>query len=136
MCLITCSQPNEQFHKFRSKFRSTMAYWVPRLTFLIGNQKRYIQEVKMFRILEPKIENIFLLISFNICLDAQKNRLEYPQHVFWLRNKKKKNIMHSCLVDTMVVSHYFSAVYSDVSFSFHCFCKQVFCDFCGGSMCK
>ena len=27
----------------------------------------------------------------NICLGAQKNRLiEYPQHMFWLRNKKKK----------------------------------------------
>ena len=66
----------------------------------------------MFRILEPKIENIFLLISFNICLDAQKNRLEYPQHVFWLINKENIFIMRSCLVNAMVViSHYFSVVF-------------------------
>ena len=112
MCLITCSQPNEQLHKFRSKFRSTMVYWVPRLTFLIGNQKRYIQVVKMFRILEPKIENIFLLISFNICLDAQKNRLEYPQHVFWLRNKK--NIFHYALLSSRRYGSYLSLFFCGI----------------------
>ena len=32
---------------------------------------------------------IFLPISLNMCFGAQWNRLnEYPQHMFWLRNKK------------------------------------------------
>ena len=43
-----------------------------------------------------KIVDIFLPIIFSICLGAQKNQLietvllssEYPQHTFWLRNKK------------------------------------------------
>ena len=35
--------------------------------------------------------NIFLPISFNMCFGCTKERygsLEYPQHMFWLRNKK------------------------------------------------
>ena len=38
-----------------------------------------------------KIVNIFLSMGFDICFGCPKNRLgsfEYPQHVFWLRNKK------------------------------------------------
>ena len=41
-----------------------------------------------------KIVNIFLLISFNICFGCSKESshwdgaFEYPQHMFWLRNKK------------------------------------------------
>ena len=43
----------------------------------------------MNKILESKIVNIFLLISFNICFGCSKDgSFEYPQHVFWLRNKK------------------------------------------------
>ena len=40
--------------------------------------------------------NIFLLISFNICFGYSKEpshwdcSFEYPQHMFWLRNKKIK----------------------------------------------
>ena len=41
-----------------------------------------------------KIVNIFLPISFNICFGCSKEpsdwdgSFEYPQHMFWLRNKK------------------------------------------------
>ena len=35
-----------------------------------------------------KIVNIFLSISFNICFGCSKDgSFEYPQHMFWLRNK-------------------------------------------------
>ena len=43
---------------------------------------------------ECKIVNIFLPISFNICFWVLKepshldSSFEYPQHMFWLRNKK------------------------------------------------
>ena len=43
-----------------------------------------------------KIVNIFLPINFNICFGCSKERshrdgsFEYPQHMFWLRNKKIK----------------------------------------------
>ena len=44
--------------------------------------------------IERKIVNIFLPISFNICFWSSKEMshgdgsFEYPQHMFWLRNKK------------------------------------------------
>ena len=43
---------------------------------------------------EPKIENVFLSISFNIYFESLKEpsqsdgSFKYPQHIFWLRNKK------------------------------------------------
>ena len=45
-------------------------------------------------IFERKIVNIFLPISFNIYFGCSKepshgdSYFEYPQHMFWLRNKK------------------------------------------------
>ena len=50
-------------------------------------------EVKM-KIFERKIVNIFLPISLNMCFGCSKEpshrdgSFEYPQHMFWLRNKK------------------------------------------------
>ena len=40
--------------------------------------------------IECKIVNIFLPISFNICFGCSKEgcSFEYPQHMFWLKNKK------------------------------------------------
>ena len=53
---------------------------------------------------ERKNVNIFLSISKNICFGCSKElshwdgSFEYPQHMFWLRNKKKYfSIMHSYL---------------------------------------
>ena len=49
-----------------------------------------------YTIFERKIVNICLPISFNICFGCSKElfhwegSFEYPQHVFWLRNKKFK----------------------------------------------
>ena len=43
-----------------------------------------------------KIAIIFLPISLNICFECSKepshrdDSFEYPQHMFWLRNKKNK----------------------------------------------
>ena len=57
-------------------------------------------EVLINTIFERKIINIFLPISFNIFLGAQKNRLietsfEYPHHMFWLRNKNITFLVHT-----------------------------------------
>ena len=46
------------------------------------------------KIFECKIVNMFLPISFNICFRCSKEpshrdgSFEYPQNMFWLRNKK------------------------------------------------
>ena len=43
---------------------------------------------------ERKIANIFLSIAFNMCFGCSEEpshrdgSFEYPQHMFWLRNKK------------------------------------------------
>ena len=56
--------------------------------------------------------NIFLLISFNICFGCSKElshrdgSFEYPQHMFWLRNKKNKFLVH--LTKGLFKSIYFS----------------------------
>ena len=48
-----------------------------------------------------KIVNIFLPISFNICFGCSKepsqwdSSFEYPQHTFWLRNKKVNILVRS-----------------------------------------
>ena len=45
---------------------------------------------------QRKSVNIFLPINFNICFGRSKEpfhldgSFEYPQHMFWLRNKKVK----------------------------------------------
>ena len=46
----------------------------------------------------PKIAFYFLTYQFKHVLDAQKNRLiEYPQHIFWLRNKKNNFPVHTLI---------------------------------------
>ena len=60
-----------------------------------------------------KIVNIFLPICFNICFRCSKEpsqqdgSFEYPQHMFWLRNKKVnfflrtlQYLVYTCLVYT------------------------------------
>ena len=39
---------------------------------------------------QRKIVNIFLPINFNICCGCSEEPSQYPQHMFWLRNKKNK----------------------------------------------
>ena len=45
-------------------------------------------------IFERKIVNVFITTRFNICFGCSKEpsqrdgSFEYPQHMFWLRNKK------------------------------------------------
>ena len=57
----------------------------------IGYSNSY---VLMGKNCERKIVNIFLSISLNICFGCSKEpsycdgSYEYPQHMFWLRNKK------------------------------------------------
>ena len=49
----------------------------------------------------PKIVNIFLPISFNLCFGCSKEPshsdgyFEYLQHIFWLRNKKVKFLLYT-----------------------------------------
>ena len=54
-----------------------------------------ISQVHIYRKnFQCKIENGFLLISFNICFRCSKDpshwdgSFEYPQHMFWMKNKK------------------------------------------------
>ena len=59
----------------------------------ITNTVSMIQIGKNF---QHNIMTIFLSISFNICFGCSKEpsdqdgSFEYPQHMFWFRNKKKK----------------------------------------------
>ena len=67
--------------------------------FVLLNTVYYLKSkfwTKLFqnKIFECKIVNIFLPISINICFRCSKEpshldgSFEYPQHMFWLRNKK------------------------------------------------
>ena len=42
---------------------------------------------QMKKMFEPKIAIIVLSISLNMCFGCSK---EYPQHMFWFKNKKKQ----------------------------------------------
>ena len=54
----------------------------------------YLTHTSRNKIIERKIVNIFLSICFIICFGCSKEpshgdgSFEYPQHMFWLRNKK------------------------------------------------
>ena len=62
------------------------------------NRKAYLvnTEVKIYKNFQLKIVNIFLPINFNICFGCLKElshlngSFEYPQHMFWMRNKKNE----------------------------------------------
>ena len=50
-------------------------------------------QVQIYKIFEHKIVNNFFSISYNIGFGFSKKShwdgaYEYPQHVFWMRNKK------------------------------------------------
>ena len=53
-----------------------------------------IPQFQLSKIFERKIAIIFLPISLNMCFGCSKEpshldgSFEYPQHMFWLRNKK------------------------------------------------
>ena len=57
----------------------------------LNTHLNYIDSVEQkFRL---KIVNIFLSISLNLCFGCSKEppqvgSFEYPQHIFWMRNKK------------------------------------------------
>ena len=65
------------------------------------HEKVNIGLVKISKIFQPKIVNIFLPIIFSICFVCSKEpshgdgSFEYPQHMFWLRNKKKNSVLLS-----------------------------------------
>ena len=66
-----------------------------------------IKQTKLFayQIFLPKIVNIFLSFNFNICFGCSKEpshwdgSFEYPQHMFWLRNKKKIFLITHCYLE-------------------------------------
>ena len=59
------------------------------------------KQVKINKNFKHKIVNSFLPISFNICFGFSKelshldSSFEYPQHLFWLRNKKNNFLVHT-----------------------------------------
>ena len=67
--------------------------------------------------IQRKIVNIFLFNQFNISFGCQKepsywdSSFEYPQHMFWLRNKK--NYYSKCYISIQVCldKQKFSAYY-------------------------
>ena len=60
-----------------------------------------VSQVKVNKKYQRKIVNIFLPINFNINFGCSKEPshldgfFEYPQHMFWLRNKKIKFSLHT-----------------------------------------
>ena len=64
------------------------------------NFKMELHRASYAKKIEHKIATIFLSITFNVYFGCSKEpshqdgSFEYPQHVFWLRNKKK-SFMHS-----------------------------------------
>ena len=90
-------------------------FWVPKTCFGWEIRKLVFRYTLLTKVLVPipkdqidkdfqgQIFNIFLSISFNICFGYWKEQsqwdgtFEYPQHIFWLRNKNKAFLTHSCL---------------------------------------
>ena len=56
-----------------------------------------------------EIVNIFLFINFNMCFGCSKEpshrhgSFEYPQHMFWLRNKKNNDFEVNQNLDHKIV---------------------------------
>ena len=62
----------------------------------------YLTKVQINKALESKTVNIFLSIRLNIVLGAQEpshrdGSFEYPQHLFWLKNKKNNFYLHTLI---------------------------------------
>ena len=61
----------------------------------------FLHRFRSTKIFSVKMKNIFLPISFNICFGWSKEpshwdgSFEYPQHMFWLRNKEIKFSLHT-----------------------------------------
>ena len=57
----------------------------------VGVAHLVVTKVKINKTFQLIIANIFLSINFNMCLGDQKDSsFEYPQHMFWLKNKKNE----------------------------------------------
>ena len=59
--------------------------------------------------IEHKIVNIFLPIIFNICCGFSKEpsqwdgSFDYPQHMLWMKNKKKKeSLLHTLIYNPVL----------------------------------
>ena len=76
-----------------------------------------IGPVKQF--VKRKIAIIFLSIRFNMCSGCSKEpshrdgSFEYPQHMFWLRNKKKyfsvtQSYLGAWTIDTCIITRVFN----------------------------
>ena len=61
---------------------------------LVILKKQWEHVTGLDKLFERKIVNIFLP-SFNICFECSKDSFEYPQHMFWLRNKKINFLVHT-----------------------------------------
>ena len=62
-----------------------------------------MQICQLSKIFERKIAIIFLCISLNMCFGCSKEpshrdgSFEYPQHMFWLRNKKNNFLLRTLI---------------------------------------
>ena len=75
----------------------------------------YRHRFRLKKTFERKIVNTILPISLNICFGCSKEpshwdvAFEYPQHMFWLRNKNffvTHSLLKPCIEDlTLVLMH-------------------------------
>ena len=69
------------------------------LPFFLRHKLKLVSKCCVFKV--RKIVIIFLPISLNICFGCSKetsrrdSSFEYPQHMFWLRNKKNNFLVHT-----------------------------------------
>ena len=77
-----------------------------------------------------KIVIIFLSISLNLCYGCSKEpshkdgSFEYPQHMFWLRNKKNNFQLHTLILGPYVIYNPYAAIFfvKKISSAYYIFC--------------
>ena len=68
---------------------------------LISSKSGVVISILTLSLIVASFVNIFLSISFNMCFGCSKEQshqdgsFEYPQHMFWLRNKKINFLLHT-----------------------------------------
>ena len=68
---------------------------------LISSKSSVVISILTHSLLVAIFVNIFLPISLNMCFGCSKEQshrdgyFEYPQHMFWLRNKKINFLLHT-----------------------------------------
>ena len=100
--------------------------------------KEQTPQVKINKNFQRKIVNIFLPITFSICFGCSKEpshwdgSFEYPQHMFWLRNKKIIFLLHTLKAwkqdfNPLCNNGFFLLVWYNKFGMVHCICREITC---------